>query len=152
VPDALKKRCGFRGCPRTTRERYCDEHAPLARRFYDRQRGSSAARGYDSAWERIADRRRHLDCGLCQPCLAEGFVTASAIVDHIIPIHIRPDWRLEINNTQVICHPCHTCKTSEDTKRYGGRARTNLSREQMENRLTAQRMTSAPRDNEPHDE
>jgi 5-methylcytosine-specific restriction enzyme A len=151
VPSALTKRCGFRGCPRTTRQRYCDEHAPLARRFYDRQRGSSVDRGYDSDWERVAEQRRHLDCYLCQACLAEGLVTASSIVDHIIPIHVRPDWRLEIGNTQVICHPCHTRKTSDDTKRYGGRTRTNLTREQMENRCAALRLTCAPRDDERDD-
>jgi 5-methylcytosine-specific restriction enzyme A len=151
MPDLLKKRCGFRGCPRTTRQRYCEEHAPLARRFYDRQRGSSVDRGYDSAWERIAEQRRHLDCYLCQACIAEGLVTASSIVDHIIPLHVRPDWRLEINNTQVLCHPCHTRKSSDDVRRYGGRTRTNLTREQLENRQAAMRLTSAPRDHEPHD-
>jgi 5-methylcytosine-specific restriction enzyme A len=151
VPDLLKKRCGFRGCSNTTRKRYCDEHAALATRMYDRNRGSTTERGYDSAWERVAEHRRHLDCGLCQACLAEGLVTASPIVDHIIPLHVRPDWRLEIGNTQVLCHPCHTRKTSEDTKRYGGRTRTNLTREQMENRRAAMQLTSAPRDHEPHD-
>ena len=103
MPDLLKKRCGVRGCPNTTRNRYCDEHAPLARRFYDRKRGSAAERGYDSDWERVAEERRRLDCGLCQPCLDEGLVIASPIVDHIIPLHVRPDWRLEIGNTQVLC-------------------------------------------------
>jgi len=151
VPDLLKKRCGFRGCPKTTRQRYCDEHAALAARMYDRNRGSTSQRGYDSTWERVAERRRHLDCGLCQTCLNEGLVTASQIVDHIIPLHVRPDWRLEINNTQVLCHPCHTRKTSDDVRRYGGRTRTNLSSAQLENRRAAMRLTSAPREHEPHD-
>lgn len=151
MPSALKKRCGFRGCPNTTRKRYCEEHAALATRFYDRRRGSTKERGYDSAWERVAEQRRELDCYLCQACLAEGLVTASSIVDHIIPIHVRPDWRLEIGNTQVICHPCHTRKTSEDTRRYGGRSRVNLTRDQQENRQAAMRLTSAPRDDERHD-
>jgi 5-methylcytosine-specific restriction enzyme A len=151
MPDLLKKRCGFRGCPKTTRDRYCDKHAPLARRFYDRRRGSSTERGYDSDWERVAEQRRMLDCCLCQACLAEGLVNASQIVDHIIPIHVRPDWRLEIGNTQVICHPCHTRKSSDDARRYGGRTRTNLTHEQMENRQAAMQLTSAPRDEEPRD-
>ena len=152
MPDLLKKRCGYRGCPNTTRKRYCDQHAALATRMYDRNRGSTTERGYDSDWERVAEHRRQLDCGLCQACLTEGLVTASSIVDHIIPLHVRADWRLEIGNTQVLCFDCHTVKTSEDMQRYGGRTRTNLSREQLENRLAAQRMTSAPRDNETHDE
>ena len=152
MPLAIPKRCGFRGCPKTTRGRYCDEHLPLARQFYDRRRGSSTERGYDSDWEHVAEQRRMLDCGLCQRCLLEGLVRASQIVDHIIPIHVRPDWRLEIGNTQVLCFDCHTVKTSEDTQRYGGRTRTNLTPEQMRNRSKAQQLVRAPRDEEVRDE
>ena len=148
MPLAIPKRCGFRGCPKTTRGRYCDEHAPLARQFYDRRRGSSTERGYDSDWERVAEQRRSLDCGLCQRCLERDLVVASQIVDHIIPIHVRPGWRLEIGNTQVLCFDCHTVKTSEDTRRYGGRTRTNLTPEQMRNRSEALQLVRAPRDNE----
>jgi 5-methylcytosine-specific restriction protein A len=148
MPDLLKKRCGVRGCPNTTRHRYCDEHAPLARRFYDRRRGSSTQRGYDSDWERVAEHRRQLDGGLCQACLEDDLVTASQIVDHIIPLHVRPDWRLEIGNTQVLCHPCHTRKSSDDLKRYGGRARTQLTPEQRRNRIAAMHMQHPPRDGE----
>ena len=148
MPDLLKKRCGFRGCPNTTRQRYCDEHAALATRMYDRNRGSTTERGYDSDWERVAEHRRQLDCGLCQACINVGLVIASPIVDHIIPLHVRPDWRLEINNTQVLCHPHHTRKTSEDTKRYGGRMRTQLTPEQTWNRSEAQQMQRPPREGE----
>jgi 5-methylcytosine-specific restriction enzyme A len=63
---ALKKRCGFRGCPRTTRRRYCDEHLPLARQYYDRKRGTTKERGYDADWKRIAELRRELDAYLCR--------------------------------------------------------------------------------------
>jgi len=63
MPDLLKKRCGFRGCPKTTRQRYCEEHAALATRMYDRSRGSTTQRGYDSAWEgcRLSDAREKGD-------------------------------------------------------------------------------------------
>jgi 5-methylcytosine-specific restriction enzyme A len=148
VPDLLKKRCGYPGCPGTTRDRYCDEHRPLARRFYDRKRDTTAERGYDSDWERVAEHRRQLDCGLCRACLEEGLLTASPIVDHIIPLHVRPDWRLEIDNTQVLCHPCHTRKSSDDLRRYGGRARRQLTAEQTRNRREAMQLMRPPRDGE----
>jgi 5-methylcytosine-specific restriction enzyme A len=48
MPLAIPKRCGFRGCPKITRGRYCDEHQPLARQYYDGRRGSSTERGYVS--------------------------------------------------------------------------------------------------------
>src|SRR5688572_30687082 len=91
MPMQPKKRCGYPGCPRTTRQRYCDDHLPIARRFYDRKRGTTKQRGYDGDWERVALQRRELDCYLCQHCLKEYIVTVSPLVDHILPIHIRPD-------------------------------------------------------------
>jgi 5-methylcytosine-specific restriction protein A len=145
MPSALPKRCGYPRCPRLTRGRYCDEHLPLARRYWDERRGSTKERGYDSDWERIAERRRDLDCCLCQMCLLEGLVRAAKIVDHIIPIHVRPDWRLEIGNTQVLCYDCHSRKTSDDMRRYGGRANKNLTTEQIQNRHAAQALTQTPR-------
>ena len=60
----------------------------------DRQlhRGTPAQRGYDRDWKRVARERREADSWLCQPCLSDGRITASNEVDHIIPIHVRPDW------------------------------------------------------------
>jgi 5-methylcytosine-specific restriction enzyme A len=145
MPMQLKKRCGYPGCPRTTRQRYCDEHLPAARRFYDARRGTTKERGYDSDWERVAEQRRHLDCGLCQHCIRDGLVTASNLVDHIVPIHVRPDWRLEIDNTQVLCTDCHTRKTSKDMQQYGGPNNRNLTPAQQQNRAAAQRIERPPR-------
>ena len=148
MPLRLKKRCAFHGCPNTTRQRYCEEHLPLARKVWDRKRGTTTERGYDGDWKQLAEERRALDGGLCQRCLTTGLVRASPLVDHIIPIHVRPDWRLEINNTQVLCYDCHTIKSSEDLAHYGGRVRKNLSSEQILNRYTAQQMLRPPRDGE----
>jgi 5-methylcytosine-specific restriction protein A len=82
-------------------------------------RPTPRARGYDRAWNKVAKQRRSADNWLCQPCLSEGRVTASNEVDHVIPIHVRPDWRLEFYNTQVICRCCHRRKTLDDARRYG---------------------------------
>jgi 5-methylcytosine-specific restriction protein A len=148
MPSVLKKRCAFRGCPKTTRQRYCDEHLPLARKVWDRSRGTTTERGYDGAWKQVAEQRRQLDCGLCQHCLPTGRVVPSQLVDHILPIHVRPDWRLEIGNTQVLCFDCHTVKTSEDMQRYGGRVKKNLTSDQILNRYAAQQMARPPREGE----
>ena len=137
-------RCGFRGCPNLTTERYCPEHQRLARAISDRKRGTTKERGYDGDWERLAEQRRELDAYLCQRCLQEQRVTPSNLVDHIYPIHIRPDWRLEILNTQVLCRACHTRKTSEDNRLYGGPSSTP-TREQQANRLAAKQINTAPR-------
>ena len=80
MPLRLKTRCAVRGCPNTTRQRYCDEHLPLARKVWDRSRGTTTERGYDGAWKQVAEQRRDLDCGLCQRCLPTGRVVPSQLV------------------------------------------------------------------------
>ncbi len=145
MPNRLRKRCGFRGCPNLTTERYCAEHLRLARAISDRKRGTTKERGYDGDWERLALQRRELDGYLCQTCLQDQRLTASKLVDHIYPIHIRPDWRLEIANTQVLCRDCHTRKTSADNQRYGGPSSTPTT-VQRANRLAAQHITNLPRE------
>ena len=151
MPNRLKTRCGYHGCPRTTRNRFCDEHAPLARRVQDRKRGSAVQRGYDSSWRHVADGRRLLDRYLCQHCLRDNRWTSSRIVDHIVPIHVRPDWRLEVGNTQVLCFDCHVRKTIEDVRIFGGPMRKNLTDEQLFNRREAKRLEQPPREAETSD-
>jgi hypothetical protein len=61
MPGPLLKRCAFCGCPNTSRQRFCDEHAPIARRYFDQRRGSTTERRYDGAWERVSEQRRNLE-------------------------------------------------------------------------------------------
>lgn len=145
MPNQLKHRCGMRGCPQTTRHRYCDEHRPLAQRLLDKRRGLPAERGYDRAWKQIALARRRLDFYLCQDCLAHDMVVSSNLVDHIVPIHVRPDWRLEIDNTQVLCTACHGRKSGQDLVRFGGRGPVALNNLQRRNRAEVQRLAAPPR-------
>jgi 5-methylcytosine-specific restriction protein A len=146
MPNRLKKRCGHRGCPNTTTERFCPEHLPLARKMIDERRGSTKERGYDADWRRVAAARRELDEWLCQHCLPERLVPSN-IVDHILPIHVRPDWRLEIDNTQVLCRDCHTKKTSQDNVKYGGPS-CNPTLKQLENRKMARDINTPQRNGE----
>jgi 5-methylcytosine-specific restriction enzyme A len=148
MPKRMKVRCAVRGCPRTTYERFCEEHAGLAGRLYDRRRAKPVERGYDAAWRRLAKIRRYWDGGGCQRCRAAGRLTLSVLVDHIMPIHVRPDWRLEFGNTQVLCVPCHGRKTGEDLRCYGGRVQKNLTAAQQANRAQAQSLEHPPRSDE----
>jgi 5-methylcytosine-specific restriction protein A len=140
VPAKLKTRCNHPGCPNTSHGRFCAEHTQGQRRTSDRRRGSAKQRGYDTTWSKVAAIRRNLDCGLCQPCVRDNRLTASSIVDHIIPLHVRPDWRLVLGNTQVICHVCHQQKTREDVIRYGSSTATRLTDSQRKNRRQAQEL------------
>jgi hypothetical protein len=108
-------------------------------------RGTPRQRGYDRDWNHIAKARREADHWLCQPCLGVGCITASNEVDHIVPIHVRPDWRLEFDNTQVICRSCHRKKTIDDARRYGSSESLVINHDQRCARDEALRMVLPPR-------
>ena len=55
-----------------------------ASRDYEQRRGSARERGYDARWDR--ERLRFIALHpLCLGCEARGEITATAIVDHVIP-------------------------------------------------------------------
>ena len=147
MPQRLKTLCRYPGCKTPTRDRYCGAHASTAWRNADARRGTPGDRGYDAAWYKLAALRRRLDFGLCQHCKAHGFLTPAKTVDHIIPIYVRPDWRLALGNTQVLCDPCHKRKTSDDIRRYG-RREGPLTPQKTANRRLANELADPPRTDE----
>ena len=126
-------------------KRRCDIVQRVGRNIYEVRRGSSSSQGYDADWERIAKRRRQLDHYLCQECLKRGLLTSAKDVDHIIPLHVRLDWRLEIGNTQVLCRMHHRAKTEQDNQLFGSSTATKLSVIQQTRRDAARRLQEPPR-------
>lgn len=96
--------------------------APRKFRLNQRQprdtRRTAAERGYDHAWNQFAKRYKQ-QYPLCRNCLSKGDVKPSQIVDHIIPLHVRPDLKYEDSNLQPLCTACNTAKGKEDAKKYG---------------------------------
>lgn len=130
--------------PRKIRRR-SDLVKPVGRPVASLRRPTTCQMGYDSAWERLANCRRNEDYGLCQACLERRRLEVSSDVDHIIPIHVRPDWRLELDNTQVLCRTHHRKKTHEDSLRYGSSTATSLTVEQRKAREEANLLAKPPR-------
>lgn len=119
MPHKLKHACGFPGCPNLADERYCAEHAKTEGKRYERERGSAAARGYDSRWRkyRLMFLAEH---PLCAECERQGIVTAASDVDHIQPVNGPGDplfW--ESSNHQALCHECHSKKTAKENGGFG---------------------------------
>lgn len=113
MPTAPPKPCRRLGCPELTHDGFCDAHKQH-RWDNDRYRGTSASRGYDSEWKRVRVLALKRDKYLCQHCLAAGFVTPAKDVDHIVPLNIAPERRLDLSNLQSLCRPCHRAKTELD--------------------------------------
>ena len=122
MPQAAPRPCLQRGCPELTRDGWCDEHRKARIKRYDAERGSAAKRNYGHRWRkvRLAYLRRH---PLCVWCDADGRLTASTVVDHIVP-H-RGDKRLFWNrkNWQALWKPCHDRKGAIQDGRWTPRGR-----------------------------
>ncbi|WP_283149743.1 HNH endonuclease [Silvimonas soli] len=85
---------------------------------YDAQRGSSAKRGYGTAWRkaRAAWLRKH---PLCVECEQQGVLIAATVVDHIKP-H-KGDMALfwDRDNWQSLCKSHHDRKTATEDGGFG---------------------------------
>lgn len=95
------------------------------RRDTDRQRGTTAQRGYGADWQRLrlAFLAQHPLCE-CDDCGAgTKRVRAAQVVDHIIPISERPDLRLAETNLRAMAKSCHDARTARD--QGFGRGRTS---------------------------
>lgn len=90
--------------------------APKPKRLNDR-RGSAASRGYDADWRRLREVILAEE-PLCRRCADMDAVTAATMVDHIVPIEIAPERRLDPDNLQPLCERCHRIKTAEDMALY----------------------------------
>jgi 5-methylcytosine-specific restriction protein A len=106
---------------------HCGQHARAEHQRDRQQRGSAAARGYDSAWQgvRAGFAREH---PLCQDCLEQKRVVPMQIVDHVIPLRAGGA-RLDPANLRSLCRPHHRAKTDQDVRRWPVPVRTRHERE-----------------------
>jgi len=68
-----------------------------------------------SAWQRC--RKQHkINNPLCKMCSDRGVTRLGIYIDHIIPININYDLRLDSTNLQNLCAKCHSHKTNQIDK------------------------------------
>lgn len=74
---------------------------------------SAAARGYDEAWRKL--RAQHLAAEPnCRKCALQGIEEPARIADHIVPVRLAPDRRLDPTNLQSLCWSHHMQKTRRE--------------------------------------
>ena len=76
-----------------------------------------------AAWRKLSKWRRTEE-PLCRMCLQMGIFRAGTQVDHIIPLAVDWDKRLDSDNTQNLCLTCHSSVKAkqERTGRLAGNA------------------------------
>jgi len=111
--------CNEPGCAELIRDgRYCSTHNSAHIHVYERERGSSAHRGYGARWQRL--RRMYL---AAHPICVDpegvhpGQVIPSTDVDHVIAL--RDGGTSRDDNLQALCHACHSRKTAVENGRWG---------------------------------
>ena len=105
MPHKPKKPCRYPGCPRLTEDLYCEEHATLMRRQYDKyERSPDVHKKYGRSWSRIRDRYAKAH-PLCERCLNEGRVTLMEEVHHILPVN--RGGTNDPSNLMSLCRSCH---------------------------------------------
>lgn len=118
------KPCNKPGCSNLTRSGYCEQHKNAKKendRYYNKFiRNKKHDRFYhSSAWKKAREIIKIRDNGLCVKCFENKKIVIGTIVDHIIPLSVDWDKRLEESNLQLLCASCHNLKTAEDLKKYG---------------------------------
>ena len=104
--------CSSPGCSALTNDARCEIHCREHQRELDDYRGSPSARGYDAVWRRMRRAKLATDpfCQIQTNCPGHP----ATEVDHIIPLREWPEGRLEWNNLQSACRPCHSAKTMRE--------------------------------------
>jgi len=103
--------CRKAGCKKIiTSTGFCSDHTDTYGKEYDRHRGSSNERGYDSKWRRA--RLVYLAANpLCVQCRCDGVVHPASVIDHIVPHRGDRELFNDQSNWQSLCKRHHDEKT-----------------------------------------
>jgi len=123
MPYAAPRFCPASGCAVLTDGSRCEAHRKARHVSVDARRKSPYQRGYDRAWQRLRKMKLAADpmCQIRTHCASKPLIYQIAVeVDHIIPIHDRPQLRLVWTNLQSSCHSCHSAKSLREMRERNG--------------------------------
>lgn len=117
-----KSICCYAGCQRTIEQpKYCPAHLKimeLREKARKNNHQSEFTKLYNWDWRKFRDRyvKEH---PLCIHCLANGILTPTQEVDHIVPHQGDKDKFWDADNLQALCKSCHSKKTVEYDGGFG---------------------------------
>lgn len=86
--------------------RHTPRFSERAKEAAKHQKNKTDSQVYDRAWRKL--RKSFItENPLCVACLEEDRVTAAEHVDHIIPVTVAPNRRLDRTNLRSLCKTCH---------------------------------------------
>jgi 5-methylcytosine-specific restriction protein A len=106
--------CAWRGCPKLTYDRFCDEHKAVAEEYnkkryakhYERyKRDPITWDKYNGEWRRISKQFLQRN-PLCEHCKEYGRLTPAELVHHKKPLS--EGGTNDYDNLQALCRSCHT--------------------------------------------
>jgi 5-methylcytosine-specific restriction enzyme A len=104
--------CKEINCAVLTREGYCETHriseTEKHREYNQTKRDHVVDRFYKSTvWTRLRKVALERDNYLCQVCKRDKRYTPAKIVHHLVEVKVDWERRLELDNLESVCHPCH---------------------------------------------
>lgn len=122
MANKLKRLCNYPGCNTLVDSGYCDRHRrdKEDKKQYDKQRGSSSERGYNSRWQKA--RQTYLKRNpLCVECMKDNQIEPAVVVDHIKPHKGDVVLFWDKSNWQPLCKRHHDIKTASKDGGFGNR-------------------------------
>lgn len=112
------KKCPHPGCRQliTNHVKFCDAHTETRQQKRNKQSTTMNREFYNSTSWRELSKRHRTEYPLCRHCLELGILTPVSVVDHIIEIDDDPTLKLDPQNLQSLCHPCHNSKTASERR------------------------------------